>query len=340
VSVYLFDGLTLALRIMWKSGVSIEHGDTKIILDPQNNRLGHTPVFITHAHLDHSRAFGIDHIPKYSTEATRDLAASYGLQAENWQPLVANKKVSVDGIDIVARNSGHVLGSCEFEIITPEASILYTGDFNTEYTKTMEPAEPVPCDILIVESTFGVPNFVFPSEDQIGKDMVDWTERILKTGKTPVFQTDYLGNAQEVVRIFNESTDIPVVTHQKVSRINRIYESHGHKLDYIDAEADEAEELAASGNHIFITPKQFNVQNHPEMVPALVSGWALWAKHKAFPLSDHADFTHLMRFVEDCEPEIVLTCHSGMFGETLARYVEKELKIRAYPIHLIPTNIL
>jgi len=47
-----------------------------------------------------------------------------------------------------------------------------------------------------------------------------------------------------------------------------------------------------------------------------------------------------MKFVEDCNPKIVLTCHGGWFNETLARFIEKELKIRAYPIQLIPTSIL
>ncbi len=328
------------MRIAWKSGVSIEHNGTRVMLDPQSNRLGQLPVFITHAHLDHSRAFGIEHVIKFSSEPTMSLMASYGMSAVNWQPLTIKEKVSVDDIDIIPHNAGHILGSCMFEIATPEGNILYTGDFNTEHTKTMKPAEPVSCDILIVESTFGSPNFVFPPEETLAKEMIDWAQSILRTGRTPVFQTDHLGNAQEVIGIFNESTGIPVITHRRVSSVSGIYRSHGHKLEYIDAESEEAEETASSGNHIFVAPKRFNVQNHPEMVPALVSGWALWTKHKAFALSDHADFLHLMRFIKDCKPKIVLTCHGGTFDKTLTRCIERELGIRAYPIRLIPTSVL
>jgi Cft2 family RNA processing exonuclease len=327
------------LKITWKSGVSIEHDDVKVILDPQSTRFSASRIFVTHGHLDHSKAFKVDRALKFSTKETMEIVSSYGLGVENWKPLIANKKVTLDDTEVIPRNSGHILGSCEFEIVTPEGNILFTGDLNTEETKTMKPAIPVQCDVLILESTFGSPSFIFPSEDLVAKEMVDWARKIISAGKIPTFQTDSLGNAQEIVGILNEFA-LPVITHWKVSRINRIYESWGHKLKYFDANTDEADEVASSGNFVYITPKQLKLQDHPEFVPALVSGWALWSKRKAFPLSDHADFPHLTRFVEECNPKIVLTCHGNRFNETFARYIEKRMGIRAYPINLIPTNVM
>jgi Cft2 family RNA processing exonuclease len=308
------------------------------MVDPQNSRVGCSPVFISHGHLDHSAGFKIDSVLKYSSRETMEFVSSYGLQVKNWKPLPLERKVVIDSVEVIPHNSGHVLGSYEFEIVTPEGTILFTGDFNTETTKTMKPAEPVSCDILVLESTFGSPSFVFPAEESVGKDMVDWAEKIMGTGRIPAFQTDPLGNAQEVTGIFNE-TAIPVVTHWKVSRISKVYEAHGHKMEYFDAKSAEAEEIVSSGNCVFITPKQLDLQNHPEFVPALVSGWALWSKRTAFPLSDHADFPRLVKFVTECNPKIVLTCHGNRFAETLARYIEKKLRIRAYPIKLIPTAL-
>jgi len=326
------------LRVTWKNGVSVEHNDVRIMLDPQSNRLSRSPVFISHGHFDHSAGFKIEHLTKYSSKETMEFVSSYGRQIKNWEPLKANSKVVLDDVEVIPHNSGHVLGSYGFEAITPEGNIFFTGDFNTETTKTMKPAEPVSCDILILESTFGSPSFVFPPEESVGKEMVDWAEKIIKTGRIPAFQTDPLGNAQEIVGIFNE-TAIPVVTHWKVSRMNRVYEAHGHKLGCVDAKSEEADEIASSGNFIFITPKQLDLQDHPEFVPALVSGWALWSKRRAFPLSDHADFPRLIRFVEECNPKTVLTCHGSRFNQTLAGYIERKLKIRAYPINLIPTSL-
>ena len=335
-TVFLVGGHVL--RIKWKSGVQVEYGNVKIMLDPQSNRLSHCSVFVSHGHFDHSTAFRMDEMPKYSSQQTFDLIASFGIHPENWQPLTMGKKVVFDDVEVVPYNSGHVLGSYEFDVRTPEGNVLFTGDFNTEYTMTMKPAEPIQCDILILEATFGSPSFVFPPEDAIGKEMVDWAKKIIKSGKIPTFQADPLGNAQEIIGIFRES-GIPVVTHWKVSRINRIYEAHGHKLDYVDAKTYEAQEITDSGNLVYVTPKQLDLQDHPEFVPALVSGWALWARKTAFPLSDHADFPRLIKFVEDCRPKTVLTCHGSKFSDTLAHYIEKKLGIRAYPIDLIPTSL-
>lgn len=326
------------MRVAWENGLSVEHGDVRIMLDPQSNRLRRSPVFVSHGHFDHSAGFKIDGVKKYSSKETAEFVSSYGLQISKWEPLAPDGRVVIDDVEVIPHNSGHVLGSYEFEVVTPEGSVLFTGDFNTETTKTMKPAEAVPCDILVLESTFGSPSFVFPSEESVGKEMVDWAKKIIKSRRIPTFQTDPLGNAQEVTGIFNE-TGIPVVAHWKVSRASKVYEAHGHRLEYFDAKSEEADEVASSGNFVFVTPKQLNLQDHPEFVPALVSGWALWSKRMAFPLSDHADFPRLIRFVEECKPKTVLTCHGSRFNGTLARYIERRLKIRAYPINLIPTAL-
>lgn len=328
------------MRILWDHGVSIDYRDVKIILDPQVNQVNCDKVFISHAHFDHSKAFRRNRLKKFSSKETRDLISVYNSNIDNWEELVKESEVRISDVEIVPHNSGHVLGSYEFEIVTPDGTILFTGDFNTEYTMTMKPAEPVPCDVLVLEATFGSPYFVFPSGEDVARDMIIWARDSLKKGKIPTFQTDPLGNAQEVIRIFNESTDISVVTHWKVSRINKIYESHGYKFEYLDAKTDEADEVISRGETVFITPKGLNLSNHPKFITALVSGWALWSKGYAFPLSDHADFPKLMKFVEDCNPKLVLTCHGGRFNKTLARYIENKLKINAHPLQLISTNLV
>jgi Cft2 family RNA processing exonuclease len=326
------------LRITWKNGILIENGSTKVFFDLQNSRLKTFPAFVSHGHLDHLAAFKNDTISKYSSKETFQIASSYGFNVKNWSQINFNKEVKMDNITVIPHNSGHVLGSYEYEVITPEGTILFTGDFNTEWTKTMKPAEPRKCDILIIESTFGLPNFVFPNEDIVGRDMINWAKNIITSGKIPTFQTDPLGNAQEIIGIFNE-IEIPVLTHWKVSRINKIYTDNGYKLEFFDIKSTEAKEIIQSGNFVYITPKQLNLQDYPEYITALVSGWALWAKRIAFPLSDHADFPHLIKFIEDCSPQLVLTCHGSRNNSVLINYIEKKLGIRAYPIKLIPTSL-
>jgi len=325
------------LKVTWNSGVQIEHNEVKVIIDSKRNSISGSAFFITHGHFDHSAAFKIKRAQKYSSKETLDIISNFGFQVKNCSPLIAGKKTMIDDIEVIPHNSGHVLGSFEYEVRTPEGTVLFTGDFNTEETKTMRPAEPIQCDILILEATFGSPSFVFPSIEEVGMSMVKWAREVLKSGKIPTFQTDPLGNAQEIISIFNDA-EIPVITHWKVTRMSKIYESYGHKLGYFDAETSEAEEIKRQGNFIYIAPKNLKVSN-PDFEAALVSGWALWMRRTGFPLSDHADFPRLLKFVEECKPRIVLTCHGGRFDKTLAEYIERKMHIRAYPINLIPTRL-
>ncbi len=327
------------MRIMWRSGVSIEYGDVRVSLDPQKRGSKGLTAFISHAHFDHSRVLKVKTANKFSSRETASLASAFGYKIENWSPLSPGERLVLDDVEVVPYSSGHVLGSYEFEVSTPNGTVLFTGDFNTKFTRTMRPAEAVPCDVLVLEATFGSPNFIFPSEDVVAEDMIRWAEETIKCGKIPAFKTDPLGNAQEIISIFNEATDIPVVTHWKVSRVNRVYEEYGYRLDYIDAGGDEAGELFDSGGFIFIVPKGLDLSDDPRFAATLVSGWAIYSRGRDFPLSDHADYKGLMSFVEECNPKLVLTCHGGRFDHVLARCIEKELRIRAYPIRLITTSL-
>ena len=332
----------MPLTIKWNRGISIDSGLTQIILDPQIQDLLCPNVFVTHAHFDHSKALGSKGPVKYSTEETRLLWEAHGKKANNWQPLSYGQKAKIDDVEVVAHNSGHVLGSTMYEINTPEGSIVYTGDFLCEDTLTTKAAESVSCDILIIEATFGSPSFVFPPKDQVAAEMIQWATDSIKNHQMPAFQADALGNAQEIIRIFNTLSEIPVTTHWSVTRMSQIYEAQGYRLDYMDAQSEEAKEVSVSRECIYVAPKGSNLSQHSEFNVALVSGWALWTGigKKPFALSDHADFPQLLRFVEETKPKTVLTCFGQNRDKTMASQIEKNLGIEARPLRLIPNVIV
>ena len=49
-----------------------------------------------------------------------------------------------------------------------------------------------------------------------------------------------------------------------------------------------------------------------------------------FPISDHADFSSTMKFIEECSPKQVYTVHGST--KELAKQVEKQLGISAQPL--------
>jgi Cft2 family RNA processing exonuclease len=198
----------------------------------------------------------------------------------------------------------------------------------------MKAALPVKCDLLIIETTFGAPLFRFPKRNEVALDMVRWAVmEVIPSGRIPAFKTDSIGNAQEIIHIFNTMTKVPVVTARSTTRVSNIYRKHGHVLDYIDAKSDEGQELLESGGCIFITSKGSRLKQN-NFDTALASGWAVMMRNrrKAFPLSDHADFRELLRFIRHCHPKRVLTFHGGPMTKGFTDYVKKRLNIDARPL--------
>jgi Cft2 family RNA processing exonuclease len=327
----------MPLSVKWAGGILVEYNDVNVIFDPQTNNLVNSSVFITHAHYDHAKGFSFQNQKKYSTKETYSLAKTFkNTEILNWKAIEANQRVKIDDLEIRAHNSGHVLGSMQYEVISPEGSLVYTGDINPSNSFTAEAAEIVPCDILVIETTFGSP-CIFPSRKEIALEICEWAEKSINLGKIPAFQADALGNAQELVCIFNQLTKIPVVTHPKISSINRVYESFGHKLEFVDAKSEEAKELSSSKKYAFIAPKQPNLEQNGNFNVGYVSGWAsrFSGERTPFLLSDHADFYRLLEFVKEVKPKKVLTCHGSRgASEIFARNVTKMLGIEAKPLSM------
>jgi Cft2 family RNA processing exonuclease len=328
----------MPLTVEWDDAVSVECCGTRLAFDPRRNKHFDSRVFITHAHYDHSKGFRFRESEKISTTETKELVSAYGREIALWQPLAIGDRLTIDEVEVVCHNSGHVLGSSIFEVLTPEGSLVYTGDLQVNDSFTLKGAEPIRCDILVIESTFGSRIFRFPEREEVAQEMVQWALRIIKDGRVPTFKADSLGNAQEITKAFGMYSKLPVAVHWRVAQINQIYRNHGVPLGFVDARSEDAAELTSSGECIFVAPKNANLTHQPELEPALVSGWALWTrKTQAFPLSDHADFDQLMQFVEACRPRIVLTCFGGRFNHAFAKEVEKRLGISSRALDLIRT---
>lgn len=320
----------MAFSAKRSNGVEVSCGNTKIVLDP--SRTSKEPVFISHAHGDHCRGLKLAR-EAYSTCATFKLAqvredvACEGGKTKNI--IEYRDQIAFDNIEVVAYNAGHILGSAQYEIVSPMGNAVYTGDINFRDTILTKKAEAVPCDLLIIESTYGTPSY-FPSRTYMYERIVEWAAFSVKIGKIPAFQTDALGNAQELIALLNKLTDIPVLTHSKVSRYNRVYNEFGYKLTYVDASSVEGKEIMHGKECAFVLPKNINLSRSPELNVAYVSGWGskFSGSRKAFSLSDHSDFYGLLEYVEKAKPKMVLTCHGSIRSKmALSKKIRRMLHI-------------
>ena len=326
------------LRVGWLNGVAVIAGNGLLRFDPQSQSADSTATsFISHAHGDHLRR--ISQLGKsYLTPETMDIGNTFHVLAgPNMRPLRLGESIKQDDVEVIAHNAGHMLGSAQFEIRTPDSTVVYTGDINCRDMFTTKAADNIPCDILVLETTYGVPFYVFPDLTQTSVEIVEWALSQIKVGKIPVFKAYSGGKAQEVVRIFNTLTKLPVITEGAATGITDAYTRNGVKLQHVDAEAPSADQLLKSGECVCVTSTSHGLLSHAKAAQAVATGWALGNRFRgvdaAFPLSGHADFQQLVEYVKRARPRELLTVHG--FKAEFSSYIRRRLGVKASPIPLI-----
>jgi Cft2 family RNA processing exonuclease len=284
--------------------------------------------FVSHAHSDHIAA----HREIICSAATARLmrARLGGARLEHVLPFGHTEALTRDTA-ITLHPAGHILGSAQCLLThTEHGTLLYTGDFKLRSGLAAEPCATPRADVLIMESTFGLPRYVFPPAAEVMAAIAGFCRQALADGATPVLYAYSLGKSQELMRGLAAS-GLPLMVHPQTLRLGRIYAELGTILP-------PHREFAAAecAGHVVICPPQWGKTSFLPAIPmartAVVTGWALDAGaiyryqcDAAFPLSDHADFNELLMFVERVKPRLVYTVHgfAQEFAQTLrARGIE------------------
>jgi putative mRNA 3-end processing factor len=239
------------------------------------------------------------------------------------------ESIRFDDIEIRVLDAGHMLGSCQFQLITPEFTALYTGDINCVDTLTTKAAEHPHCDFLVIEATYGHPSYVFPRRDTIYADIIRWTMTEIKEGKLPTFQVYSSGKPQDIVRLFNVYTKIPVVCAPAISRANSVHNENGLRLEYLDASSADGKHALKERGCVYVTTTRGD-HLPGNASRAVATGWALreaFRSFTAFPLSSHADYGQLMQFIAAVNPRAVYA-FTG-YTDVLSAEIERKLGIKA-----------
>jgi putative mRNA 3-end processing factor len=295
-----------------------------MLFDPSESDPEVADLFISHAHYDHARGFEFPIQRKHSTKETLEIyEKDKGRKVGNWQEVRRGRRLKVGDVEIEAHDAGHVLGSVQYEVITPEGNVVYASHINFSDTLLLHAAEVAPCDLLAIEATYPATSTSQPRESVIA-DIVKWSLECIKEHRIPAFETDSIGNAQELVRIFNLWTKAPVIVHPRIARINQVYETVGMGLKYFDASTEEALKLIEETQCVVIVPRRFDTTRYGNFRTAYVSGW-VGNLHdhgrEVFQLRDQANLDELLHFVTEARPKSILTFHgaSDLFAQMLSK---------------------
>ena len=281
-------------------------------------------AILSHAHADHAAA-GHGEI-----WATPETVAIYRRRHPEW---TGTARTIPYGVEVWSEErvlalipSGHVLGAAQIRIAGAEGSVLYTGDFRRGPSRTAIPAQAPAADLLVTETTFGLPVFRFPPRAETEARLVAECRAALDQSVVPIVLAYALGKSQEAVLALTEA-GIPTVLHGAAWKLLPEYEAAGFSFPlsrpYESGPAGPGEVLVVPPNAVR-SPLVRNVKKRRILY---LSGWALRDAARAefdadvlLPMSDHADFDELVSHASEVGACRVLTHHgySRDFARILA----------------------
>lgn len=328
----------MSLKVFFDGNINLKIENKKIALDPEMPTDADL-IFISHAHLDHST--NIDNVaPKICSVATRDLI-QYRKNTEMIN-IISLEAFCINGVYFKLLDSGHIIGSRSLLIETKNKRIFYTGDVCDKHRFYLKAAEIPRSDIMIVESTFGIPEYQFPSVMDVIERSTEWIREQLESGYSVALFGYPLGKAQIISKIV-ENFNLPIIVHDKIFDINEICKRHGFTMNtYL--QYSKSLDILEKEQFIGIFPSSSRYINflniRQSKIPikkAAFSGWAINPKYKdelgvdeAFPLSDHADFNGLIKIVKQSSPEKVYTVHG--FATGFAKILRERFGFDAQPL--------
>ena len=337
--------------LLYDRGLYIENKKLKLIFDPTSNRSSHLTgtVFITHGHGDHvsNSRYLFNNVNVYLSRDSRKLIeVRSGRKFKKVTEIEAGKVVDVENVSIKAYNAGHILGSLQFRVDFPDFSLGYTGDINVEDTLLHEKCSIMEdVDYLVIESTYGSEEYVFPPRSEAYTDIVNWIEKWVLKGVPLILGGFALGKCQELLKIIQKATDVTPVVYSKVYSYSKVYVEEGVDLGRFETPSTTKSQIVVMPHlEYFKRPKSywrrlFGFKENPKVgvFTGMVMNYKIYSKllneYKvdfAYPLSSHADVAGLLEYVEKANPKKVFT----LYGKTVrfARLIKAKLGIEAIPL--------
>jgi putative mRNA 3-end processing factor len=296
------------LRVEYREGLYLP--DLDLWFDAERER---ERCVISHAHADHIA----EHQAIIATPETARLFRHRRGEAEV-ESLRYGERRDFGRYALTMFPAGHCLGSAQVLVEADGERLVYTGDVKLRPNVAAEQAVVVPCDTLVMESTFGDPQYRFPPDVVTHDRLYAACDRALSDARVPVVLAYALGKGQEALELLLRR-GYRVTLHGSVWNVSEIYRECGVEFS---GEYEHYDRERLKGRVLIAPPgcrKQPMIQNIARRYTIMLTGWALSRSAPymyrgvdlVLPLSDHADFDELVRLARESGAQRIITMHGA-----------------------------
>ena len=314
--------------------ILLKNDKIKIYLDP-THIIDEYFIFISHAHTDH--LLNKKYLKKFNLKkkiiSSRETSMFANIRGYD----VCNNFETHEDIQLI--DNGHILGS---KGLLFENKVFYTGDLSTRKRAFLNKPKIPKVETLIIESTFGKPEFKFPPLEKIIHQVNSLISEMYSRGIPIILMGYSLGKAQILTALFGFWK--PLIVHDNVYGFNNLHKEFGIALEEsISLSSAKEKDILNKKPWVLIYPltsgKNTFVKYLKEKYGAVTIGFSGWAVNKnyshlmnldyVFPFSDHCDFDELLEVIEESSPEKIYTMHG--FQVEFSKYLNR-LGYNAEPI--------
>ncbi len=288
-------------------------------------------ALITHGHSDHAR-WGHQHY------ACTPLSAPI-LQKRLGQIDITTYRYgetfTINGVEFSFHPAGHIPGSAQIRVAYKGEVWVVSGDYKLHSDGISTPFEPVRCHTFITESTFGLPVFRWPTQQEVADDLNNWWRHNQAQGITSVVAAYALGKAQRILSLLDPTIG-SILVHGAVDEMNQSLEIPLPAVTRVTA--DMAKEQI-NGAIVITPPAALGSSWMKRFTPyatAMASGWMQMrgtrrrrAVDKGFVMSDHADWQELNAAIRATGAEQVLVTHG--YSDIYSQWL-REQGLDAHPL--------
>jgi len=286
---------------------------------------------ITHAHADHARG---GHRHYLCAEQAREVMR-VRLGAVSLQTLAWAESLPLGAVQVSFHPAGHVLGSAQLRIAFGGRVWVVTGDYKLAPDPTCQAFEPVPCDVLVTESTFGLPVYRWEAPERVFANILDWWQECARERRPCVLFAYSLGKAQRLIAGLSAAAagvlPGPLAIHPAVEPINRAYRATGIPIPDCEQWAPASGRRLEPGTLLISPPSASGsaaLGRESDVRLAVASGWmqVRGARRRrgvdrGFVLSDHADWPALNQAIHASGAARVIVTHG--FESAMVRHLQE-----------------